>query len=216
MNKNLLFWAIIGISIFGILTMVFLSSQAKNLNPTGSVIQSNQQFSSQTETNNILEEEIMEEKNTIVLIETSKGNLKVQLFDAQAPITVDNFKKLVQEGFYDGTIFHRVIKEFMIQGGDPQGNGTGGPGYNIDDEFTPELRHNKKGILSMANAGPNTGGSQFFITLIPTPWLDDKHSIFGELIEGEDVLDTIGSVETGANDKPLEEIKVIKMLIVEN
>jgi len=161
------------------------------------------------------EDDLVEEKNTIVLIETTKGDMKVKLFDSSVPITTDNFKKLVKEGFYDGTIFHRVIKDFMVQGGDPEGNGTGGPGYNIKDEFVKELRHNKRGLLSMANSGPNTGGSQFFITLVPTPWLDDKHAIFGEIIEGQDVLDTIGSTETDSGDRPIDEIKVIKMSVVE-
>jgi len=160
-------------------------------------------------------DDLVEEKNTIVLIETTKGDMKVKLFDSLVPITTDNFKKLVKEGFYDGTIFHRIIKDFMVQGGDPEGNGTGGPGYQIQDEFVRELRHNKRGLLSMANSGPNTGGSQFFITLVPTPWLDDKHSIFGEIIEGQDVLDTIGSTETDSGDRPTDEIKVIKMSIVE-
>lgn len=158
-------------------------------------------------------EEVKMEGNTIVKLETTKGDMKLKLFDEQVPKTVANFKKLVSEGFYDGTIFHRVIKDFMIQGGDPEGTGMGGPGYTIPDEFDPSLKHNKKGILSMANAGPNTGGSQFFITLVPTPWLDNKHSVFGELIEGEDVLDAIGNTETGPGDRPKEEIKIVKATI---
>ncbi|MBW2970487.1 peptidylprolyl isomerase [Candidatus Woesearchaeota archaeon] len=152
--------------------------------------------------------------NTIVELETSMGKMKIKLFDDKAPKTVENFKSLVEKGFYDGTIFHRVIKDFMIQGGDPTGTGTGGPGYQIDDEFGPGLQHSKKGILSMANAGPNTGGSQFFITLAPTPWLDGKHAIFGELIEGQDVLDKIGSTPTGAGDRPKTEVKIIKARVV--
>jgi peptidyl-prolyl cis-trans isomerase B (cyclophilin B) len=122
---------------------------------------------------------------------TNKGTIRVQLFDDKAPKTVANFEKLSRELFYDGLKFHRVIEDFMIQGGCPQGRGTGGPGYTFEDEFHPELRHSGPGVLSMANSGPNTNGSQFFITHVATPWLDDKHSIFGKVIEGQDVVNTI-------------------------
>ena len=156
----------------------------------------------------------VDDMNTIVELETSMGTMKIKLYDDKAPKTVKNFKDLVEKGFYDGTIFHRVIKNFMIQGGDPTGTGSGGPGYEIADEFGVGLKHSKKGILSMANAGPNTGGSQFFITLIATPWLDGKHAIFGELIEGQDVLDKIGSTPTGAGDEPKTEVRIIKAKVV--
>lgn len=119
---------------------------------------------------------------------TDLGDIVVQLFTAKAPNTVNNFVFLAREGFYDNTIFHRVIANFMAQGGDPTGSGRGGPGYRFADEFSPTLRHDKPGILSMANAGPNTNGSQFFITHVPTPWLDDKHTVFGQVTEGMDVL----------------------------
>ncbi|OGN75869.1 MAG: peptidylprolyl isomerase [Chloroflexi bacterium GWB2_49_20] len=119
---------------------------------------------------------------------TDKGDIVVELFADKTPKTVNNFVFLSQEGFYDGTIFHRVISDFMTQGGDPTGSGSGGPGYRFADEFHPALKHNKPGILSMANAGPGTNGSQFFITYIPTPWLDNKHSVFGQVISGMDVL----------------------------
>jgi cyclophilin family peptidyl-prolyl cis-trans isomerase len=152
--------------------------------------------------------------NTLVELETTMGTMKIKLYDDKAPNTAKNFKDLVEKGFYDGTIFHRVIKDFMIQGGDPTGTGTGGPGYKIQDEFGPGLKHDRKGILSMANAGPNSGGSQFFITLVPTPWLDGKHAIFGELIEGMDVLDKIGTTPTGPGDRPKTEVKIIKARIV--
>jgi len=152
-------------------------------------------------------------KNPIAVIETNLGTMKFELYQDKAPITVGNFINLTKKGFYNGLIFHRVIDGFMIQGGDPTGTGRGGPGYTIPDEFHPDLKHNSIGILSMANAGPNTGGSQFFITLAPTPWLDGKHSVFGKLIEGEDVLKKIGSVETDQNDRPLEDIKMIKVYI---
>lgn len=121
-------------------------------------------------------------------LSTDKGDIVVELFAEKAPNTVNNFVFLAREGFYDGTIFHRVIANFMAQGGDPTGTGRGGPGYRFLDEFNPLLRHDKPGVLSMANAGPNTNGSQFFITHVPTPWLDGKHSVFGQVIQGMDVL----------------------------
>jgi cyclophilin family peptidyl-prolyl cis-trans isomerase len=119
---------------------------------------------------------------------TDKGDIRAELFADKAPRTVNNFVFLAREGFYDGTIFHRVISDFMAQGGDPTGTGRGGPGYQFQDEFHPSLKHNKPGLLSMANAGPNTNGSQFFITHVPTPWLDNKHAIFGQVVDGMDVL----------------------------
>lgn len=152
---------------------------------------------------------------TKVLLETNMGEITIRLYDQKAPITTDNFKKLVSEGFYDGTIFHRVIPEFMIQGGDPSGTGTGGPGYTIEDEFHPDLKHSKPGILSMANAGPDTGGSQFFLTVAPTPWLDGKHSVFGEVIEGLDVAVAISEVDRNRRDKPLSDVKIVKASIIE-
>ena len=119
-------------------------------------------------------------------IKTNKGDISLKLFDDLAPVTVANFVNLAQRGFYDGLKFHRVIADFMIQGGCPLGTGTGGPGYKFQDEFVSELKHDKPGILSMANAGPNTNGSQFFITHVPTPWLDGKHSVFGEVVAAKD------------------------------
>lgn len=151
--------------------------------------------------------------NSIAKFETNKGNFTVELFEDKTPITAKNFIDLANKGFYNGTLFHRVIDNFMIQGGDPQGNGTGGPGYTIADEFHPSLKHTGPGMLSMANRGPNTGGSQFFITLAPTPWLDNKHAIFGKVIEGLDVVQKIGKVKTGANDKPVEDVVVKKITI---
>lgn len=124
-------------------------------------------------------------------IVTERGTVKVRLFPEYSPVTVNNFVFLAREGYFDGTTFHRVIKDFMVQAGDPTGTGTGGPGYTIRDEFHPELRHDRPGILSMANAGPNTGGSQFFITHVATPWLDDRHAIFGEVVEGMEVVNAI-------------------------
>jgi len=124
-------------------------------------------------------------------METDKGTIVIKLFADKAPRTVNNFVFLSREGFYDGIIFHRVIADFMAQGGDPSGKGSGGPGYKFADEFDPTLKHDKPGILSMANAGPGTNGSQFFITHVPTPWLDGKHSVFGQVVEGMDVLMSI-------------------------
>ncbi len=152
--------------------------------------------------------------NSIAKFETSKGDFKVELFQDKAPVTSQNFINLVNKGFYNQLIFHRVIDGFMIQGGDPDGNGRGGPGYRIKDEFHPDLRHNAPGILSMANAGPNTGGSQFFITLVPTPHLDNKHAVFGRVVEGMDVVKAIGKVKTDGADRPVEPV-VIKRIIIE-
>lgn len=127
----------------------------------------------------------------VATIVSNKGNIRIQLHDDKTPKTYANFEKLVNDGYYNGLKFHRVIPDFMIQGGCPDGNGTGGPGYTFEDEFHPELRHDGPGVLSMANAGPNTNGSQFFITHIATPWLDDKHSVFGRVLEGQDVVNAI-------------------------
>jgi peptidyl-prolyl cis-trans isomerase A (cyclophilin A) len=160
---------------------------------------------------------------------TSEGNFTIKLYDQEAPHTVANFiglaegtrewtdprtNRKVKEPYYDGVIFHRVIDGFMIQSGDPLGQGIGGPGYNFADEFHPSLRHNKAGILSMANRGPNTNGGQFFITLGPTPHLDDRHSVFGEVVSGMDVVRMIGSTRTGDRDRPLTDI-VIQQIRIE-
>ena len=146
--------------------------------------------------------------NRTATFDTTAGTFKVELFEDKAPITTKNFIDLIEKGFYNGTIFHRVIDGFMIQGGDPQGTGRGGPGYTIKDEFHKELKHTDAGILSMANAGPNTGGSQFFVTLAATPWLDNKHAIFGKVVEGMDVVKKIGSTKTGMADRPVQEQKI--------
>ena len=151
----------------------------------------------------------------IVKMETTMGTIKIKLFTKEAPITTTNFKNLVNEGFYNGIIFHRVIDGFMLQGGDPTGTGTGGSKVTIQDEFAPGLKHSKKGMLSMANRGPNTGTSQFFITLAPTPWLDGKHAIFGEVIDGMDVVEKIGKTKTGPNDKPVTDIKMTKVTLTD-
>ena len=146
-------------------------------------------------------------------METAKGTIVIELFADKAPKTVNNFVFLAREGFYDGIIFHRVIKDFMAQGGDPTGKGTGGPGYKFADEFHPSLKHDKPGRLSMANAGPNTNGSQFFITHVATPWLDNKHAIFGQVVEGMDVLLSIPPRDPTNANAPA--VKIIRVTISE-
>jgi peptidyl-prolyl cis-trans isomerase A (cyclophilin A) len=148
-------------------------------------------------------------------IETGKGTIVIELYNDQAPKTVANFIKLANQGFYNGIIFHRVIPGFMVQTGDPTGTGRGGPGYTFADEFSPTLRHEGPGVLSMANAGPNTNGSQFFITLAATPWLDGKHAIFGRVVEGQAVVDAIVAAPRNAQDKPLADIAMTRVTIQE-
>jgi cyclophilin family peptidyl-prolyl cis-trans isomerase len=144
--------------------------------------------------------------NRTVTFRTNQGSFKVELHDDEAPATTANVVTLAEKGFYDGVIFHRVITDFMIQGGDPTGTGRGGPGHTIPDEFGAGLGHDAEGVLSMANSGPNTGGSQFFITLAPTPGLDGKHAVFGKVLEGLEVVRAIGQVETAAGDRPIEDV----------
>jgi len=161
-------------------------------------------------------------------IKTSAGDVVVLLFEDKAPKTVANFvglatgtkewtdpksRQQVKRPLYNGTIFHRVIPDFMIQGGDPLGNGTGGPGFRFEDEFHPELKHSKAGILSMANAGPNTNGSQFFITMKVTPWLDGKHSVFGEVVKGQEVVSAIANMPRDSRDKPVKDVVLQEVII---
>jgi peptidyl-prolyl cis-trans isomerase A (cyclophilin A) len=161
-------------------------------------------------------------------LKTSSGDIVIQLFEDKAPKTVANFIALAtgakewtdpktgektKRPLYNGTIFHRVIPGFMIQGGDPLGSGTGGPGYRFEDEFNPDLKHSKPGILSMANAGPNTNGSQFFITEKPTPWLDGKHSVFGEVVKGQNVVDAIANVPRDLRDRPIKDVVLQEVVI---
>lgn len=151
--------------------------------------------------------------NRIAIFDTSMGTFKVELNEGKAPITTKNFIDLTNKGFYNGLIFHRVMKDFMIQGGDPKGDGTGGPGYTIEDEFSNGLKH-ERGVISMANTGrPKSGGSQFFVTVIETPWLNGKHAVFGKVIDGMDVVDAISKVPTGAADKPLKDVVINKITI---
>ena len=148
----------------------------------------------------------------MVRLETTMGNITLEL-RPDMPVTAGNFAKLVQQGFYDNTIFHRVIDGFMIQGGDPKGTGTGGPGYTIRDEFTANNR-NVRGTIAMANAGPDTGGSQFFINLVDNSHLNTKHPVFGKVVEGMDVVDKIGKVRTDSNDRPVTPVKILKATIL--
>jgi len=166
--------------------------------------------------------------DSFATLETSKGAIRVRLFPDTAPKTVENFVGLAtgsrswqdpktgaeqQRPLYDGTIFHRVIPDFMIQGGDPLGTGTGGPGYSFEDEVSGPRRFDRPGYLAMANAGPNTNGSQFFITQVPTPWLDGKHTIFGEVVDGMEVVDAIAGSERDARDRPLQELRLERVVI---
>lgn len=147
-----------------------------------------------------------------ILMETTMGNIKIELFE-DMPITAGNFKKLVEKGFYDGVTFHRVIPKFMIQGGDPTGTGMGGPGYTIKDEFNKKYR-NSRGTISMANAGPNTGGSQFFINVVDNFYLDSKHPVFGMVVEGMEVVDSISNVKRDRNDRPLTPVIMKRVRIL--
>lgn len=177
----------------------------------------------------ILEENLGLGKGLYAVFETTHGDMICKLEEEKTPETVKNFVGLATgqkeytdpktgkkstDPFYDGTVFHRIIKNFMIQGGDRLGQGTGGPGYKFKDEFNSSLKHTGPGILSMANAGPNTNGSQFFITLVPTAWLDGKHTVFGKLVKGEDVLAKLGGVATGPMDRPREEVGIKRLKIV--
>lgn len=153
-------------------------------------------------------------ENRKIRFKTNMGEFVAEMFEDKAPITTENFISLVEKKFYDGIIFHRVIDGFMIQGGDPTGTGMGGPGYKIADEFGEGLTHDDEGYFSMANAGPNTGGSQFFITLAPTPWLNGHHAIFGRVVEGMDVVRKIGVTKTDFRDRPLEDITMETVEVV--
>lgn len=188
-----------------VLALVLLSGCTQTAQVTAPVVE-------KLEDKSLSSEEIIM-VNPIVVFETNQGTFKAELFKDKAPLTAQNFLDLTNKGFYNGLKFHRVIADFMLQGGDPNGNGTGGPGYKIRDEFGVGLKHSTPGMLSMANAGPNTGGSQFFVTLVPTPWLDGKHAIFGKVIEGMDVVEKIGALPTNSNDAPLSPVIMTKVYV---
>ena len=156
--------------------------------------------------------------DVFAIFDTTEGTFKARLFADRAPKTVENFLNLAEgvktgKPFYDGLVFHRVIPDFMIQGGCPEGTGRGGPGYKFADEFHPDLKHTKPGMLSMANAGPNSNGSQFFVTVAPATWLDNKHSVFGEVVEGYDVVEKISEVPRGAQDRPKKDVQIRSLKI---
>ncbi len=151
-----------------------------------------------------------------IKIATTMGDIEAELYQAKAPKTVENFVTLAKKGFYDGIIFHRVIPGFMIQTGDPEGTGRGGPGYQFADEFSPDLKHDKPGVFSMANSGPNTNGSQFFITEVPTSWLDGRHSVFGQVTQGIEVVHAIATVQRDSADRPLTPVKMEKVSVLES
>ena len=151
--------------------------------------------------------------NPTATLRTTLGDIRIELFRDRAPKTVENFTSLVKKGFYSGVLIHRVIPGFMIQTGDPKGDGTGGPGYTIKDEFDATLRHDGPGVLSMANAGPHTGGSQFFITLAKTSWLDGKHAVFGRVRGGQDVVEKIGAVPRDAQDRPKTPVRIVEATV---
>ncbi len=158
----------------------------------------------------------MSDSITVAIIKTNMGTIEIELFADKTPKTVENFVGLAEKGYYKGVIFHRVIKDFMLQAGDPTGTGRGGASFwggKFEDEFVSDLKHDTPGILSMANAGPNTNGSQFFITIVATPWLDGKHTVFGKVINGMDVVYAIGKVKTAAGDKPVDEVVMEEVII---
>ncbi len=176
------------------------------------LISANQSIYSQ----NKKDKQKMKDKQTVAVIQTNMGTIEIELFANKTPKTVENFVGLANKGYYNGVIFHRVIDKFMIQGGDPTGTGRGGEslwGGKFEDEIVADLKHEGEGILSMANAGPNTNGSQFFITLVPTPWLDGKHTVFGKVIKGMDVVRAIGKVQTNQQDRPLKDVVMEKVTI---
>jgi peptidyl-prolyl cis-trans isomerase-like 1 len=158
----------------------------------------------------------MSDSIMVAIIKTNMGTIEIELFADQTPKTVENFVGLAEKGYYKGIVFHRVIKDFMLQAGDPTGTGRGGASFwggKFEDEFVSDLKHDTPGILSMANAGPNTNGSQFFITLVATPWLDGKHTVFGKVINGMDVVYAIGEVKTAAGDRPVDEVVMEEVII---
>jgi len=163
-----------------------------------------------------MKEETMSTEKTVAVLETNMGTIEIELFPDITPKAVENFTGLANKGYYNGIIFHRVIKDFMIQGGDPTGTGSGGEsiwGKSFEDEFSPDLQFDEPGYLAMANAGPNTNGSQFFITVVPTAWLNGHHTIFGKVIKGMDVVYAISKVQTGPGDKPVKDVVMQKVTI---
>ena len=223
MNIKITFALIIAVLILGAYSLTKdTTKDAQTINTVNSLVNNEEVLAESENTVVPVQKEeipmdltIDQTKNYEAVLTTSMGDIKINLFEKEAPITVNNFVKLAKEGFYDGLIFHRVIPDFMIQGGDPTGTGTGGPGYKFEDEITGKPI--VKGTLAMANSGPNTNGSQFFIvTAEETPWLNNLHTNFGEVIEGLEIVDQISLVETNSSDKPLTNVVIEKIVILEN
>lgn len=212
---------IIGLALFAGLIFILLQSGKADRNQTNDSV--SQSIQSQEEKNMISKKTysafpgVLSENERIgkkAKFTTGQGTFTINLFADKAPKTVSNFIFLAKDGFYDGLIFHRVIADFMIQGGDPEGNGTGGPGYAFEDEFDSSLQFDRPGLLAMANSGPATNGSQFFITVVPTPHLNNRHTIFGEVVEGMDQIMTISHFPTNPQDRPVEDIVIQKVEII--
>lgn len=218
MKKDILFIVAGGLVLAGLFVTFGLPQKVADKTTAKSTQQNNDKGG---DTQNMMDDdrqapdmEINENALYTATLKTSMGDIVIALTAKDTPMTVNNFVVLARQGFYDGTIFHRVIKDFMIQGGDPDGNGTGGPGYMFDDEFTSE-EFDGPGIVAMANRGPDTNGSQFFITHAETPWLNGKHTIFGRVTKGMDVVDAIANVQVGAQDKPVKDVIVESIEIAE-
>jgi len=209
--KNAWFIILIIIAVAGVLFFL-LSTGSKKENSTSSTVTNKEEQMNEKQVPDVLPES--ERVGKKARFETSEGSFTLDLFGDKAPKTVSNFITLAKEGFYNGLIFHRVMVGFMIQGGDPQGNGTGGPGYKFEDEFDGSLIFDKPGMLAMANSGPNTNGSQFFITVAATTWLNNKHTIFGQVTEGYNVVEKISKVQVGASDKPVGTVTIKKIEII--
>ena len=190
------------------------AAKTASVAPTSGCATCHEPVTAVSETLTIVTEPRKDDAIVKIKIETTLGDIYADLNEAEAPKTVENFVTLAQKGFYDGIIFHRVIPDFMIQTGDPTGTGMGGPGYQFKDEFSKKLRHDKPGVLSMANSGPNTNGSQFFITVAPTSWLDDRHSVFGHVTEGMDVVMKISQAPRDRQDKPVQKIAMNKVTVL--
>jgi cyclophilin family peptidyl-prolyl cis-trans isomerase len=190
------------------------AAQTSSVAPTSGCPTCHEPVAAVSETLTVVSEPRKDDAIVKIKIETTLGDIYADLNEAEAPKTVENFVTLAQKGFYDGIIFHRVIPDFMIQTGDPTGTGMGGPGYQFKDEFSKKLRHDKPGVLSMANSGPNTNGSQFFITVAPTSWLDDRHSVFGHVTEGMDVVMKISQASRDRQDKPVQKIAMTKVTVL--
>lgn len=203
--------------LFSAALLFFILLGCKDSNSSNQNLNQDNSNTSNQKENIVMTDSTKNDSITVAVVKTSMGTIEIELFTDKTPRTAENFTGLAKKGYYNGIIFHRVIDNFMIQGGDPTGTGRGGESFwggKFSDEFHPSLKHDKPGILSMANAGPNTNGSQFFITLVPTPWLDGKHSVFGQVIGGMDVVNAIGKVQTSKPyDKPLTDVKMESVTI---